>query len=363
LTGYVSRGERSTGPMKATILAVDDDAIILETYQAILDNEYNLHFASSAEEALNFLNAHPRVDLILLDIVMPQIDGYETCRRIRENPLFSNVKIILVSSKMRLEDKLHGYEIGADDYITKPFDASELLAKIKVFLRLKTVEEINKIKTNFISLLHHETRTPLTGIFGYTTLLQQSGNLTAQEKHFLDEIRRCGETLLRSCEKTLLLSDLKSGNIPIEKSRIPLSMYFSDYEQRWQENPADQRCQLRIHSAEGFWIDADPKLFGIVIDTLLDNAVKFARESTVVEVTAKILNDRLRVEVANQGEKVLPERQEEIFNELSVQDVAHHHEGQGLSLALARRVIEAHEGTLTVANHADGPVFVIDMKL
>src|SRR5687768_14804403 len=167
--------------MKAIILAVDDDAIILETYQAILDNEYNLHFASSAEEALNFLNAHPRVDLILLDIVMPQIDGYETRRRIRENPLFSNVKIILVSSKMRLEDKLHGYEIGADDYITKPFDASELLAKIKVFLRLKTVEEINKIKTNFISLLHHETRTPLTGIFGYTTLLQQSANLRSEE--------------------------------------------------------------------------------------------------------------------------------------------------------------------------------------
>lgn len=349
--------------MKATILAVDDDVIILDTYQAILENAYNLHLISSAEEALEFLNHHSRVDLILLDILMPNLDGYETCRRIRENPLFSNIKIILVSSKMMLEDKLHGYKIGADDYITKPFDASELLAKIKVFLRLKTAEEINKIKTNFISLLHHETRTPLTGIFGYTALLQQSANLTAQEKHFLDEIQRCGETLLRSCEKTLLLSDLKSGNIPIEKARIPLSMYFSDYEQRWQENPAGQHCQLQIHGAEGLWIDADPKLFGIVIDTLLDNAVKFARESTVVEVTAKIQGDHLRVEVANKGEQILPERQEEIFNELSVQDVAHHHEGQGLSLALARRVIEAHEGTLTVTNHADGPAFIIDMKL
>ena len=348
--------------MKATLLAIDDDAIIRDTYQAILENHYNLHLASSAEEAMNFLDAHPRVDLILLDIVMPCMDGYETCRRIRDNPRFSNIKVILVSSKMMLEDKLRGYEVGADDYITKPFDASELLAKVKVFLRLKTAEEINTIKTNFISLLHHETRTPLTGIFGYTALLQQSANLTAQEKHFLDEIQRCGETLLRSCEKTLLLSDLKSGIIPVERSRVPLSMYFSDYQQKWHARAADQRCQLQIIGAEGLWIDADPKLFGIVIDTLLDNATKFARESTVVEVTAKTSDDRLRVEIANTGEKIPPERQEDIFNELSVQDVAHHHEGQGLSLALARRVVEAHDGTLTVANHADGPVFIINMK-
>jgi two-component system, sensor histidine kinase and response regulator len=145
--------------MKPTILAVDDDLIILDMYEAILANEYNLHRTSSAEEALDFLKSRRRVDLILLDIMMPNVDGYETCRRIRENPLLSDVKVILVSAKIMLEDRLHGYEIGADDYVTKPFDASELLAKVKVFLRLKNVEEINEIKTNFINLLHHETRT------------------------------------------------------------------------------------------------------------------------------------------------------------------------------------------------------------
>ena len=163
--------------MKATILAVDDDAIVLDMYQAILDSAYNLHLTSSAEEALEFLNSRRRVDLILLDIMIPKMDGYEVCRRIRANPLFSDLKVILVSAKMMLDDKLQGYEIGADDYMTKPFDASELLAKVKVFLRLKNVEEINKIKTNFINLLYHETRTPLTSIFGYASLLRQNANL------------------------------------------------------------------------------------------------------------------------------------------------------------------------------------------
>lgn len=349
--------------MKATILAVDDDPIILDTYQAILEDGYNLHLISSAEEALDFLNSHPRLDLILLDIVMPTIDGYETCRRIRANPLFSDVKVILVSSKMMLEDRLHGYKIGADDYITKPFEAGELLAKIKVFLRLKTVEEVNKIKTNFISLLNHETRTPLTGILGYAELLRGSANLTPQEKCFVEGIQRCGETLLRSCEQTQLLSDLKSGTVAINKVRILLSRLFSNYQQRLQKKTADKLRTLQFQGDQEIWIDADSKLFGIAIDALLDNAMKFAREATVVVVKVKTLDNRLRLEVANEGDKILPENQDTIFDELSVQDIAHHHEGCGLGLALARRVIEAHDGTVTVSNHATGPVFTIDMKL
>ena len=348
--------------MKPTILAVDDDAIILDIYQALLANEYNLHGVSSAQEALDFLQSRPRVDLILLDIMMPKIDGYETCRRIRENPLLSGVKVILVSAKIMLEDRLHGYEIGADDYVTKPFDASELLAKVKVFLRLKNVEEINRIKTNFINLLHHETRTPLTGISGYATLLRQSPNLTAQEKYFVEEIQRCGETLLRSSEQTMLLSDLKSGTIQIDKARIPLSMFFSDYAESLKEKAANKHCQLSIRTDENLWIDADPKLFGIAINALIDNAVNFACDSTVVDITARTLGTRVRVGIANKGVKISPDQQEEIFNDLSVQDLDHHHRGQGISLAIARHIIEAHEGTITVANHDDGPVFVIEIK-
>jgi len=148
--------------MKPNLLAIDDDPIILDMYQAMLDVDYNIHLASSGEEGLALLNSNPRIDVILLDIMMPGLDGYQTCQRIRQNALFSHVKIILVSSKVKLDERLLGYQVGADDYITKPFEASELLAKIKVFLRLKTAEEIDRIKTNFITLFNHEARTPLT---------------------------------------------------------------------------------------------------------------------------------------------------------------------------------------------------------
>ena len=347
--------------MRATLLAVDDDAIILDMYRAILEDGYNLHLISSATEALKFLDSHPRVDLILLDIMMPGTDGYETCRRIRADPLFSDVKVILVSAKMMLEDKLRGYEIGADDYITKPFEASELLAKVKVFLRLKTAEEINKIKTNFINLLYHESRTPLTSLFGYTALLRQSANLSAEEKQFVEQIQRCGETVLRSCEKTMLLSDLKSDTIAMERSRIPLSIFFSD-QQKFKEKTPEEKCAVQIHIEENLWVCADPKLFAVAIDTLVDNALKFAREGTAVTITANAARDRIHIEVANDGDKISPEQQEDIFKELSIADVAHHQQGHGMSLAIARRIIVAHEGTLSVTNHAHGPVFMIDVK-
>ena len=357
----VNAVESKGDDVKATLLAVDDDPIILDTYQAILEPAYNLHLMSSAREALNFLYAHPRIDLVLLDIIMPEIDGYEICRRIRANLLFADLKVIMVSSKTMLDDKLLGYEIGADDYISKPFQASELLAKVKVFVRLKNVEEINRVKTNLINLLYHETRTPLTSILGYAGLLEESGQLDSEGKYFVERIRQCGDMLLRCCERTMLLSDLKAGNIPIEKNHVPLSLFLAD-RQSFAKRMSERKCDVQIHSEEGLWIDADPKLFAIAVDTLVDNAVKFANRGTVVEVSTKATNGQIVIEVANEGLKITPGREEEIFNEFSIEDVSHHHQGQGLSLAIARRIVEAHEGTLTVTNHVKGPAFVIALK-
>jgi two-component system sensor histidine kinase/response regulator len=340
------------------ILAVDDDPIVLDTYRVVLEDFYDLHLASSAEDALHFLQCQRPVDVILLDVLMPITDGYEACRRIRLNPRHIDSKIIFVSSKIRIEERLQGYDLGADDYLTKPFEGSELLAKIKVFMRLKNVEEIDKIKTDFINLLYHETRTPLTGILGYAALLRQSPQLTLQEQSFVEQIQRSGELILRSCEKTMLLSDLKSGNIVIKRARIPVSIVLTNQQQ--QQLSAAKR-EIRIRGDADIWIHADPKLFGLVMDILLENAIKFSPEGTAVEVTVKSLHDQVRIEVANEGEPITREQQKAIFSEFVVPDVSHHHKGQGLNLAIARRIVEAHDGTLTISNRACGPVFAIEM--
>ncbi|PCI24204.1 MAG: hypothetical protein COB67_11835 [SAR324 cluster bacterium] len=131
--------------MKPRILIIEDDETNVEILMEILQDDYTLHVSFSGEEGLdNICSFAP--DIVLLDVMMPGMNGYEVCRHIRQNPQLAFIKVILVSAKAMLNERLEGYEAGADDYITKPFDHSELIAKLQVFQRLKYAEEMNKVK-------------------------------------------------------------------------------------------------------------------------------------------------------------------------------------------------------------------------
>src|SRR6266446_3181029 len=125
------------------ILLVDDQPTNIVILQEILGDAYVLAIAASGEEALAMASDfHPA--LILLDIMMPGIGGYETCRRLRAHPTLRHAKIIMVSARALLSERLQGYDAGADDYITKPFDEEELMAKVRVYLRLRSLEEVEQ---------------------------------------------------------------------------------------------------------------------------------------------------------------------------------------------------------------------------
>ncbi|MCP4757059.1 MAG: response regulator [Proteobacteria bacterium] len=128
--------------IKHRILVVDDDPMILKFLTEILERDYQLVTVASGEEALMVMNRF-KPDIILLDIMMPGLDGYEVCRKTRTNKDLANVKVLFLSAKVTLKEKLKGYKVGGDDYITKPFEMEELLAKIKVFSRLKHEEDEN----------------------------------------------------------------------------------------------------------------------------------------------------------------------------------------------------------------------------
>ncbi len=118
---------------QSRILLVDDNPTNLAILEEMLGDEYRWEAATSGEEALEIAPDF-QPDLILLDVMMPGINGYETCRRIRANPALRNVKIVMVSAKALVSERLEGYDAGADDYLTKPFDEKELLAKVRVYL-------------------------------------------------------------------------------------------------------------------------------------------------------------------------------------------------------------------------------------
>ncbi|MBU1140379.1 MAG: response regulator, partial [Proteobacteria bacterium] len=164
--------------MVSKVLIVDDEPINVKLIEEILEyeDEFTCRTAINGEEALSILdNYYP--DIILLDIMMPGMSGYETCRRIKNEKKHKFAKVLMISGKAMVEERLAGYEAGADDYITKPFIDDELLAKLKVFSKLKKTEEIDELKTSILQLFSHETKTPLNGILLGSQLILDSPSL------------------------------------------------------------------------------------------------------------------------------------------------------------------------------------------
>lgn len=169
------------------ILAVDDNPTNIAIAEKMIGNLYNLRTALSGEEALDVASEF-QPDLILLDIMMPGMDGYEVCRRIRSNKQLRPTKIIMVTAKAMLTERLEGYAVGADDYITKPFDIEELMAKINVYLRLKSVEEVEQMKNGVLSLLNQELSEQLNGILLPTSILMSDHDMKSSERNMLAEM-------------------------------------------------------------------------------------------------------------------------------------------------------------------------------
>jgi DNA-binding response OmpR family regulator len=167
--------------MKQRIMLVDDDPDIVEMLGGLLEGEkYQVLYAYGGEECLEKLSSEEGdVDLLVLDLMLPDIDGYEVCRRLRQDPRFTNLSIIMLTARRDTVEKIAGLKVGADDYLTKPFDAHELVARIRAQLRIKKLQErvIEAGKTATIAdmtiTLSGEISDPLASIVRHAQSLQE----------------------------------------------------------------------------------------------------------------------------------------------------------------------------------------------
>ena len=237
------------------VLIVDDIPHNVEILETSLEDKYILETASSGEKALEIIPRF-RPDLILLDIMMPGIDGYEVCRRIKANEYLSYIKIILVTGKALVEERLKGYEVGADDYVTKPFVIRELEAKIKVFLNLKRSLEIDQLKTDLLILFAHEPRTPLNGIIGGSDLLMLDNSLNESNRQTVQLISESGHRLLNFIDKTMFLCEMKS--IPKLKTSLQsLTETLRNVVTAHEEPASIKHVTIELDAAEELSIEVD----------------------------------------------------------------------------------------------------------
>ncbi|MBL8727465.1 MAG: response regulator [Planctomycetes bacterium] len=337
------------------ILIVDDDESTLDTLAAALGDRFDLRRAGSGEEALLALRDF-RAELVLVDVALPGIDGYETCRRIVAEPRTRNVKVILVGAGSTTADRLRGYRSGACDYLVEPLDAEELTAKVDVFLALKSAQDETMAKSEFVANMSHEIRTPMTAILGYSENLRDPSLSDAARQEAIDTIWRNGQHLLELLNNILDLSKIEADRVHIEQIECRPADIVAEVVAMMR--PRAEAYGLQLTAAlEGMVpvrILSDRTRIKQVLLNLVGNALKFTKAGSVRIVVRMRAEHRpeplLEIDVVDTGIGIEPAVVETLFEPFVQADasVTRRFGGTGLGLSISRRLARMLGGDIVV---------------
>ncbi len=259
--------------MHQKILIVDDHKRNVQILERLLQNDYEIRTASSGQEALDTVPSF-MPDIVLLDIMMPGMDGYETCRRMRQLESLIGTKIVMVSARAMVTERLKGYEAGADDYITKPFDLDELKAKVDVYMRLRSEEDVSHEIADLIESLVRRTESPLTYTRDAMYLLQKDTKLSPESQHLVTITQGCVTSILNAIKEVQTMASINMSTNTITESPLQLNTMLEAV----QHNTAwlAQRCgvEVEIAQANNVVVKADEIQINRALLSLLDYLIR-----------------------------------------------------------------------------------------
>ena len=367
------------------ILIVDDIPKNIQVLGNILINEkYQISYTQDGNHALSLIKKN-KFDLILLDIMMPVIDGYEVCKRIIADPETASIPIIFLTAKTDKESVIKGFRMGARDYVTKPFNAEELLARVRTHLELKDKNEqllnvnntlekkvlertielrsankklltLDKAKSDFLNIISHEMRTPLNGIQGLTFLLTDS--IEKKEKNgYIKNLKEASDRLIKFSETALLITSLNTERYIMKTNFVDLLDLLNNCFETKLQN-VDKEINFRIKVVpKDIKIVGDYKLLKDCFESIIDNAIKYSPDKSEINADVCRDNDKVTVSFKDNGTGFSKDAKEKIFNYFSSDDVMHS-EGLGLGLASVKLIMDAHQGKAEIKNMKDGGAVV-----
>ena len=212
----------------AKILIVDDEPKSLYAMEMLLSQEsYEICFANNGESALTQVETEAP-DLLLLDVMMPDVTGYEVCRRLRADSRWQQLPIVLVTALDRKEDIVEGLEAGADEFLTKPVNGSELRARVRTMLRIKhqydELQDTLQLREDMADMIVHDMRTPISSLMLYTDILAKTGYSHDYCEEIINKIRHQANRLNSYLGDMLLMAKMRSGDLILNKMPIDLTM-------------------------------------------------------------------------------------------------------------------------------------------
>ena len=364
-----------TTSLKKTILIVDDVPANLEIMASILLPEFAIMVAKSGRKGLEIAQTSPGTDLILLDVVMPDLNGIETCRLLKCDPRTTAIPVIFVSSQNEVIDEERGFEAGGVDYLTKPVNPLIVRARVKTHLALAsaTSELIrrNQILQENVRLLErieqiarHDLKSPLTIFLNASSFMEQEKNLTQQQIEFLKLLDDSAVKMLNMIDRSLDLFKMERGqymvqSAPIEMGKLVRQAYKELQSLAEAKNVA---CTILLNgremgNADSCLLRGDTMLVATIVSNLLKNAIEASPEGEKVTITL-IDQDPFLIEIRNQG-LIPPEIKSRFFEQYVTSGKS---EGTGLGGYSARLMAQTLGGDICfVSNQENGTVITVSI--
>ena len=379
----------------SAVLLVEDDPRMPEVLSGLLhDDNVQLTGAKDAAEAMERLRQQS-FDLILLDLGLPGMNGLELLRQLKEAPETESIPVVVVTAWNSTQDKLRGFELGAVDYLTKPFEASELRARLRSALRAKhlqdqlsqtnrdllaarvAAESAARAKAEFLANMSHEIRTPMNGIIAMASLLLET-SLNHEQHGYVETIHSSCDSLLTIINDILDFSKIESGKLEFEHQPFELRVAIEETLDLLAAKAAEKGLELAYQLEEGVpaQILGDSVRFRQILANLVSNGIKFTPAGEVV-VRAKVLSPptdaqpspglwQLHFSVSDTGIGIPVDRLARLFKSFSQAEASttRFYGGTGLGLAISRKLVEMMGGKMWVESFPQkGSTFHFTLRL
>jgi len=342
-------------PSDFKILIVDDMVQNIKFLGSILrDQGYLLSFSLNGEEALKIFETQ-RFDIVLLDIMMPGMSGFDVCKQIKQKQKYNDIPIIFISASSEIQSIIKGFKLGAVDYITKPFQPDELLARVQTHLELKQTKEqlIETITTKdkIFSIIAHDIKNPLNAIHGTCDLFSEFfDDLTEDEMlSYISQIKSSGNSLIKLLDNLLEWSRIQIGRINVNAEIIYMNAIIDSTFNILLQQAEAKQIQLISTIDDSTQVYGDSNMISTVIRNLVSNAIKYTHHEGKVTIYSKTMNDHEEITISDTGTGIPPDKLDTIFQ---IKDCSmpgtDGETGTGLGLIICKDFICKNNGSIWV---------------
>lgn len=355
---------------KSRILVVDDVSKNLQVVGTMLRNEgYHVMPATSGLQALERAQAQPP-DLILLDLMMPEMDGLQVCQRLKSEAATRQIPVIFLTASNEMEHLVKGFAAGAVDYITKPFNPPELLARVSTHLELQharaRLREMNDEKNEFMGIVAHDLKNPLGAIQGYAELILEEPDIPRGElEDCAGRIRETSRRMTEMVQELLDANRIERGEMKVKIASTDLAPIVRAAAEAQRARAGAKQQVLGVEGDAGSVLAlADPEVIYRVLENLVSNAVKYSPPGKAIQVRLRRQEQAVRSEVQDEGPGLSLDDQKKLFGKfarLSAKPTGGEH-STGLGLSIVKRMVESMNGQVWCESEPGrGALFVVQL--